>query len=164
MPVYAIKANARKASADTIRGKGEDGKVISHGLRTFEVVASSSSSTIDFGDIPSNARLAGGSRLYWDDLATSGAPTLDMGFFAVDVNITSDDDAINDGLALSSATTANVGVQVVKDFANFGKMAWELVSGQTTDPKGFLKIKGTIRDAGTTATGTVALDLYYTID
>lgn len=164
MTVYTVTATTRKANTDTVIGKGEAGKVISHGIRTYELLAAASASTIDFGNIPSNARIAGCSRLYWDDLATSGSPTLDIGLFAVDANITDDDDAINDGLALSAVSTAMAGNIVVKDIANFGKQAWEFVNGQTTDPKGVLKIKGTTKDASTTATGTVTLDLYYTID
>ncbi len=164
MTVYTVTATARKASADTVRGKGESGKEISHGVRTYELLASASATTIDFGNIPSNARISGASRLYWDDLATSGSPTIDLGLFAVDSNITDDDDALNDGLALSAVSTANVGSQVIKDIANFGKQAWEFVNGQTTDPAGVLKIKGTVKDASTTATGTVTLDLRYTID
>ncbi len=164
MTVYNVTAATRRSAADAVLGKGEAGKLISFGAKTYELLAASSASTIDFGNIPSNARIAGCSRIYWDDLATSGSPTLDIGLFAVDSNITSDDDALNDGLALSAVSTANVGSQVVKDFANAGKLAWEFVSGQTTDPKGLLKVKGTVRDAATTATGTITLDLYYTVD
>lgn len=130
---------------------------------TVELAAASSSSAITFGRIPSGARILGTSRLFWDDLATSGSPTLDMGLFAVNGNITSDDDALNDGLALSAVSTANVGIPLVKDFANFGKKAYEFVSGQTSDPNGDLLIKGTVRDAATTATGTITLSLQYVV-
>ncbi|TVM02748.1 MAG: hypothetical protein CV087_08775 [Candidatus Brocadia sp. WS118] len=164
MTVYTGVATARNAGASIARGKGESGKLISHGARTYELAAAEATSTIDFGYIPSNARISGNSRIYWDDLATSGSPTLDLGLFAVNSNVTSDDDALNDGLVLSSVSTANVGNQVVKDIANFGKQAWEFVSGQSTDPKGLLQVKGTVKDASTTATGTITLDLYYTLD
>jgi hypothetical protein len=164
MTVYTVTATSRRTPAKTVIGKGEAGNLISHGARTYELLAAASASTIDFGNIPSNARIAGCSRIYWDDLATSGSPTLDLGLFAVNSNITDDDDAINDGLALSAVSTAMAGNIVIKDIANFGKAAWELVNGQTTDPKGALKLKGTVKDASTTATGTITLDLYYTID
>lgn len=164
MTVTTNTATVRRAAPKAVIGKGDAGQLIHFGARTVEVAASESASTIDFGNIPSNARLAGCSRIYWDDLATSGSPTLDLGLFAVNANITDDDDAINDGLALSAVSTANVGAQVVKDIANFGKFAWELVNGQTTDPGGELKIKGTIKDAPTHTTGTVTLDLYGYLD
>lgn len=164
MTVYTVTATTRKAATDTVRGKGESGKLISHGVRTYELLASESGTTINFGNIPSNARIAGCSRIYWDDLATSGSPTLDIGLFAVDSNVTSDVDALTDGLAISAVSTANVGNVVVKDHANFGKQAWEFVSGQTTDPKGLLTVKGTVLDAPTHTTGTITLDLYYTVD
>lgn len=159
-----VTATVRRASTSTI-GKGESGNLKCFGSRTIELAASASGTIIDFDlKIPSNARIGGNSRLYWDDLATSGSPTLDIGLYAVDSNITSDDDALNDGLALSSVSTANVGAQVVKDFANAGKKAWEFVNGQTTDPTGQLAVKGIVRDAATTATGTITLELFGYLD
>ncbi len=129
--------------------------------RTVELAASDSSSTINFCRIPSNARITGLSRIYWDDLATSGSPTLDIGLYAVNANVTSDDDALNDGLALSAVSTAGIGSPVIKDIANYGLPAWDHVANVTADPGGFLDVKGVIRDAATTATGTVTLELRY---
>lgn len=160
MTVTTNTATVRRAATGAVVGIGTSGSLIHLGARTVEIAASESSSTIDFGNIPSNMRIAGQSRLYWDDLATSGSPTLDMGLFAVNGNITSDVDALNDGLAISAVSTANVGIPLIKDFANYGKRAYEYVSGQTTDPGGELKIKGTVLDAPTHTTGTVTLDLY----
>lgn len=164
MTVTTNTATVRRAAGKAVIGKGEAGQLIHLGTRTVEVAASESASTIDFGNIPSNLRIAACSRIYWDDLATSGSPTLDLGLFAVNANVTSDDDALNDGLAISAVSTANVGNVVVKDHANAGKRAYELVSGQTTDPGGELKIKGTIKDAPTHTTGTITLDLYGYLD
>jgi hypothetical protein len=164
MTVTTNTATVRREAAKAVIGKGAAGQLIVLAPRTVEIAASESASTIDFGNIPSNFRIDGASRIYWDDLATTGSPTLDLGLFAVNANITDDDDALNDGLALSSVSTANVGAVVVKDIANFGKMAYEFVNGQTTDPKGELKIKGTVKDASTTATGTVTLCLYGYLD
>lgn len=156
----------------TLRSDGSYTRPVTHGYAgtvkvqeyTVELAAASSASVITFGRIPAGARILGTSRLFWDDLATSGSPTLDMGLFAVNSNVTSDDDALNDGLALSAVSTANVGIPLIKDFANFGKKAYEFVSGQTTDPGGELLIKGTVRDAATTATGTITLSLQYVVD
>jgi phage tail sheath gpL-like len=164
MSVLTVTATSRNAALKAVPGKGEAGKLIHLGARTVELAAASSGSTIDFGNIPSNFRIAGCSRVYWDDLATSGSPTLDLGLLAVNSNITSATDALNDGLAVSAVSTANVGNQVVKDIANFGKQAWEYVSGQASDPGGHLKVSGVIRDAATTQTGTVTLDLYGYLD
>lgn len=163
MTVYTYTATERRNNLGMAVGQGEAMKVINL-CSTQEVAAAASASTISFGKIPSKARLLGCSRLYWDDLATSGSPTLDVGLFAVNGNVTSDDDAVNDGLAVSAVSTAMAGNVVVKDIANFGVPAYSLVSGQTTDPGGVLEVKGTIRDAATTQTGTVTLDLYYVID
>lgn len=164
MTVLTPVATVRKAAAKAIIGKGEAASKKFIGTRTVELAAAGSSSTIDFGNIPSNLRICGSSRVYWDDLATSGSPTLDLGLAAVNANITTDDDSLNDGLAVSAVSTANVGSQVVKDIANFGKQAWEFVNGQTSDPGGELKILGTIRDAATTQTGTITLELYGYLD
>ena len=164
MTVTTNTATVRRAATKALIGKGESANLKHLGARTVEVAASESASTIDFGNIPSDLRIAGCSRLYWDDLATSGSPTLDLGLFAVNSNITSDDDALIADLALSAVSTANVGSRIVSDIANFGKKAWEFVNGQTTDPGGELKIKGTVKDAPTNAAGTVTLDLYAYVD
>ena len=163
MTVFTYSATQRRANAGIATGQGIANKVINL-CSTQEVAAAASGSTIEFGDIPSSARILGCSRIYNDDLATSGSPTIDLGLFAVNGNITSDDDAINDGISLSAVSTAMAGTIVVKDFANAGQLAYLLVSGQTTDPGGVFKVKGTIKDAPTTATGTVTLDLYYIVD
>jgi len=164
MTVSSATATVRRNDKPII-GKGYGGDLISFGPRTVELAAAASACLIDFNlEIPANLRIAGNSRIYWDDLATSGSPTLDLGLYAVNGNVTSDDDALNDGLAISAVSTANVGAQVIKDIANFGKRAWEFVSGQTTDPTGTLRIKGIVRDAATTQTGTITLDLYGYLD
>jgi len=154
-----VTATVRRA-VNAIIGKGDGGNLRAVGARTIELAASASGTIIDFKlRIPSNARIDPSSRAYWDDLATSGSPTLDIGLYAVDSNVTSDDDALTDGLAISSVSTANVGAQVIKDFANAGKQAWEFVSGVTSDPGGFLDVKGIVRDAATNAAGTITLDM-----
>lgn len=163
MAVLTVTATSRHtAGVNVATGTGVGGAKML--IATTELAAASSSSTVTFGRIPSHARISGLSRLYVDDLATSGSPTIDIGLYPVNANITADDDALNDGLSASAASTAGVGYLVVKDFANDGKMAWEFVSGQTTDPRGDLIVKAVIRDAATTATGTVTLDLLYTLD
>lgn len=158
MTIYTSTATFRSTSGNSV-GVGVGG--VKSETATVELAAAASSSTVTFFKVPSNARILGASQVYWDDLATSGSPTLDIGLFAVNANVTSDDDALNDGLALSSAST---GTRVVKDIANYGKRAWEFVSGQTTDPGGYLTVKGTVRDAATTATGTITAEFHYVID
>lgn len=130
-------------------------------ISTIALPASASGTIIDFGNIPSNARIMGISQIMADDLATSGSPTLDLGFAAVNGNITADPDALNDGLTISSALTAT---SVVKGIENRGKLAWEYVSGQSTDPGGALNVIGTIKDAATNAAGDVTLELLYYVD
>lgn len=152
-------ATERRAHTGVTVGKGE-ATAIKSLVSTVELASSTAGTTIDFGNIPSNARITGASTLYWDDLATTGSPTIDIGLFAVSGNITDDDDALNDGLALSSASNG----KVVKDAANYALPAWDYVNGQTSDPGGSLKVKGTVKDASTTDTGTVTLELYYYLD
>ncbi len=162
MTVYTLKGTTRRATAGLATGKGEAYKSSSI-TKTVELAAAASASTFELGYIPSNARLLGASRIYWDDLATSGSPTLDIGLFPVDGNITGDDDAINDGMDLATINST-VGLHVIKDIANFGVPAWSLVNGQTTDPGGVLLVKATTKDASTTATGTITCELHYVID
>lgn len=155
---YTQKATERKAASGLVAGKGD-----AHSLKvllssTVEVAPSASGSTIKFGRIPSNARLSGLSRVYWDDLATSGSPTLDLGLASVNANITSDPDALSNGHAVSSASAT--GSPAVADPAAFGKPAYLNVNGQTTDPGGELDVYGSIVDAATVGlTGTVTVEL-----
>lgn len=131
---------------------------------TVDLPASASGDTIDFGKIPANARILGMSRLYNDDLATSGSPTLDIGlksYTGSGNSVTADPDAIGNGFALSSAGSD---VVVISDVANVGLPAWDFVNGVSANPGGSLEVYGTVKDAATTAIGTVSLELYYTVD
>lgn len=130
---------------------------------TVEVgAADTNASAYTFARIPSNARIHGLSRVAWDDLASAGAPTLDFGFFPVNGNITGDDDALNDG---GDAATANAtGSPLIKDIANYGKMAWQFVNGVTVDPGGSFDLKATLQDAAVNVGGTVTVTLVYTVD
>lgn len=134
-------------------------------VSTVEVtVATSTGDTINFGYIPSGARILGTSRLYWDDMATTGAPTMDLGLAAVDGNLANadDPDALSAGHAMTTATPTGAGA--VSPIENFGLPAWDLVASETSDPGGVLKVYGTMLDALTTQTGTATLELYYVVD
>ena len=154
---YTNDATERKASSGLVPGKGDGQTVKALICSTIELAASSSGDTVKLGRIPSNARILPTGLIYNDDLATSGSPTLDIGLASVDSNITSDPDAINNGIALSSATTTTT---VMADPTNAGKYAWEFVNGQTTDPGGALDVYVSVKDAATTATGTLTVELY----
>lgn len=154
---YTYKATERRASPGVVPGKGDAHTVKVLAAATIELAASASGTTIKLGRIPSNARILSQGVIYNDDLATSGSPTLDIGLASVDSNITSDFDAINNGLALSAATTTT---NVFADRASAGKRAWEMVAGQTTDPGGELDIYASVKDAATTATGTITVEIY----
>lgn len=108
--------------------------------------------------IPSNARIHGLSEVAFDDLASTGSPTLDFGLKAVDGNITTDDDALNDGVDCAAAAGT---ARLVKDHASYGKMAWEYVSGQSSDPGGMLDVVVTIKDAAVNTGGDITATLVY---
>ena len=131
---------------------------------TVEVAAvTTQGRTINFGYIPSNARILGSSRLYWDDLSNAGSPTLDLGIGAVNGNLANadDPDGLSDGHALSTATNDALAITLVADY---GLPAWDYVASETSDPGGVLMVYGTVLDAATTVAGTVTLDLYYALD
>ncbi|NGQ91455.1 hypothetical protein G5V65_11155 [Rhodobacter sp. HX-7-19] len=146
---------------DTLQVKAERAATIIDS--TVEVGTSVAAGTeYVFVRIPSNARIHGLSRIAGDVLdATANTPTLDLGFKAVSSNITTDDDALNDGIDLSGSA---FDVRLIKDHANSGKMAWEFVSGQTSDPGGFFDLIATTKDAVTAAGGTLTLTLAYSVD
>ena len=138
----------------------------SHGLggdvkgfsRTLELSnAANIGSTYDFGYIPSNARLFGSSKVFFDAVGGAGI-LLDIGLAGVDGNITTSLQALNDSIA---ASTAGSGA-LIKDIANYGKRAWEYVSGVTADPQGMFILRVSTRGAAGTG-GTITMELLFTI-
>lgn len=155
-------ATQRRPVSNLSSGNGLAGSVKNLTAYYTCTAALSANDTITLGRVPSNARILGSSTMYWDDLATSGSPTIDIGLFAVNGNITDDDDALTDGSSLASAST---GTKVVKSIVNYGLPAWDFVNGQSTDPGGEFIVRATVKDAATTSTtGSLAFELYYTID
>ena len=132
-------------------------------VATIELASTTANDTITFGQIPSNARLTGGCRLYNDDLATSGSPTLQIGLKAVNGNLANADDpnAIGSGFALDAAGSA---VVAISEIASIGLPAWDLVASETSDPGGKLEVYGTVTAAPTLATGTITLEISYVVD
>ena len=131
---------------------------------TIELAAATTlGRTIDFGRIPSNARILGSSRVHYDDVSNAGAPTLDIGLGAVNGNLVQadDPDAINAGLTLATAASD---VMAIANIANIGLPAWDLVASEATDPGGELMVYGSVVDAATTVVGTITLEMNYVID
>ena len=156
-------ATQRRSSTDAVTGNGiaNTEKVL---VSTIELAASASGDTIDFGKIPSNARILPSSTIYWDDLATSGTATLDLGLKSYTNSgnsVTADPDAIGNGFDVH--TSASNG-SALSDHANAGLPAWDLINGESSDPGGSFEVYGTVKDAATTATGTVTLELHYIVD
>jgi hypothetical protein len=138
-----------------------DGRLIGQVATVEATAAASAASIYTMFRIPATARIMGASLVSFDDLASTGSPTLDFGLKAVDGNITTDDDALNDGV--DCATAAGT-AKLIKDHANYGKMAWEYVNGQTTNPGGFLDVIITIKDADVNTGGTITAELYISTD
>lgn len=132
-------------------------------ISKIELTASASGTTIDFGKIPSNARILSMSRVYWDDLATSGTATLDIGLKTyINNSVTADPDALSNGHDVHSGADATDGAALVAlNAETVGTPAWDFINGVSSDPGGVLEVYGTVKDAATTATGTVTLELYY---
>lgn len=158
------RATEKRPSQGLSSGKGDANKpnVLISAIETATIVAQND--TITFGNIPSNARILGTSKVYWDDLATNGSPTLDIGLGAVNGNLANSDDAdaLSNGHAVSATT--NSGASAISEIANIGLYAWDLVASETSDPGGDLKVYGSIVDAATTQTGTIVLELHYYVD
>jgi hypothetical protein len=154
-----VAVGATPADVRLSHGMGGDVKGWS---RTVEISASATNaSTYDFGYVPADARILGISRYSTDDNDTGSTSTMDIGLFPVDSNITADDDAFTDGIVLGTAAKDQ---PLIKDIANYGKRAWQLVSGQTTNPKGYLLVRGTIQDAAISATGgTFTVELFFLV-
>ena len=158
----ALTATERRAHllSATSHGGAYTKKVL---CSTIELAAQATfPHTIDFGRVPSNARLLGESRLYWDDLATA-TTTFDLGIGAVNGNLANADDpnGLSDGHDVTSAST---GALAITAYADWGKPAWDFVASETSDPGGQLKVYGTVQAALTTGTGTITCEMYYLVD
>ena len=135
-----------------------------HGLNihswTIEVgAADSDTSTYLIAHLPSNARIHDQSWIGFDDLASATAPTLDIGTF----NVTggSDDvDSINDGFTPATAVRS---VEFIKLLADVGKYLWD-IAGESSDPGGFIDIKLTLDDADANTGGTIAGEIFYSME
>jgi hypothetical protein len=130
---------------------------------TREVTASSIvGTTVNFGRIPSNARLLGSSRFYADIVGASSF--FDIGIRAVNGNLANadDPDALSNGHDLSGALNDSLAITLIADY---GLPAWDFVASETSDPGGELEVYGSITDATTTGTAkTVTLEMNYIVD
>jgi hypothetical protein len=141
---------------------GEGGGRVKVWVETVETNADDSvSSTYLLARLPSNARILGASKVYWDDLGTL-TTTLDIGVYNLSgrADITDDPDALNDGLAVSTSAS---NASLVKDISNYGLPLWDYATG-TTDPKCMLEIRAVLADAAVNAAGTITVEIFYTTD
>ena len=157
---YSGVATERRAQGGIVYGKGDAANVKEVAATKSIPSGTAAGSTFKFVRIPANARISGLSEVHWDDLDNSNDTMLSVGLASVDSNITSDDDALTSSLDTSSAGSANL----IGDHANFGKRAWEHVSGQSTDPSGSLDLYITTKDHATDVTGDVSVIVQYTLD
>lgn len=156
-----IMNGLKNSATRTLADAGEGGGRLKYWCDTKEVTAAADGDIVYLAVVPSNARIAGISKIYFDDLASSGSPTVDLGFAPIrSADFTKDDDCLNDGIDVATAAGS---AAVIKDIANYGKMAWELL-GLSADPKCDMDLIATVKDAATNQTGTVTLELFFTYD
>lgn len=146
----------------SLADSGEGGGRVKVWVETIEATGAAAGEILSLAIIPSNARILGWSTIYWDDLATAGSPTIDLGFAPLrSGDFTADPDGLNDGLDVAAAAGS---ARVIKNIADYGKLAWQFVNGLTADPKCDMHLIATTADAATNATGTVTIELCYTYD
>ncbi len=153
-----VNLTATRLGAQATQGHGWSGNIKGFVSTVTVGAADSDTSTYKMGNIPSNARLLGISRLYTDDLASTGSPTMDIGLQAT--SITNDPDALSNGHAVSTVTDA----RAVSAVEKLGQRAWEFVNGQTTDPGRELTVYISLVDADVNVGGDVTLEFYYLLD
>lgn len=150
-----------EATPVALADPGEGGGIVRQWTETIETgAADSESSTYLMARLPSNARILGTSKIYWDDLGTSSA-TLDVGVYNLSgqTDITDDPDALSAGHDCSAAGSASL----ITGIANHGLALWDYATG-TTDPKSQLDVKVVIEDNDLSAAGTITVEIHYTID
>ena len=160
---YKLQADIRRKAADAVPGPGE-GANLKYLCATKSVTARTANDTMKLVRLPSNARIAGNSKVSWDDIASTGAPTLDIGVAPVNDAknlVTADADALTDGLDIAAAAGTAL---MVKDHANYGKQLWEYVAGLTADPGCLMDIYASFVDANTNVTGDVTAEVFFYFD
>ena len=157
----AVTATERRAALLAATSHGGAYTVINL-TSTIELGVVTTGSTIDFGRIPSNARLLGSSKIDFDASMAASA-NLDLGLAAVDGNLVQSDDpdCLSDGHSLSAGGTEQLAITL---FADYGKEAWDFVTSESVDPGGELKVYGSTTDANTTLVGTITLSMDYYVD
>jgi len=140
---------------------GTGGGAVRSWTETVETNADDSqSSTYHLASLPSNARILGLSKIYWDDLGT-GAATIDVGVYnqSGKSDITDDPDALTNGIDPTSAGSATL----ISAIADNGIQLWDHATG-TVDPIATLDIKAVLADGAITAAGTITVEILYTLD
>ncbi len=138
----------------------------SHGMNvldwTIEAgVADADTSTYLIAHLPSNCRISGMSWIGFDDLATSTSPELDIGTFNFADGTADDFNSMNEGL---TPATAAATLPMMADLADNGLYLWEIGTSPTSDPGGFIDIKLTMDDADVNVGGTVAGEIFYSME
>lgn len=118
----------------------------------------SATSTINFGSVPSNARIHPLSLLSNDGLTSLVDFDLGIGKTVGGTFTMKDADCLVDGADIHTAGTKNAVSAVAIE--NYRKPLWE-IAGYSDDPGGDLDIVGTINTAGPTADGDVTLNFLY---
>lgn len=157
--VYTLKADAKRAAASAVVGKGDAGNVKKITV-IKSVTARTQNDTLKLLRLPTNARLDGGATVYFDDLSTGGAATMAIGIGSVDGNFTGSATALTSGIDIHTAAS---NAKIVGSIANYGKMIWEH-AGLASDPGGFADIYATFTAAATDTTGNVVAEIPYTLD
>ena len=119
--------------------------------------------TIDFGRIPTNARISSrDSAVAYSDLHTTGTPTIDIGLVGIGNSVAIDDDCFIADIEIGDAGA--ISLLARENPERFGLKAWEFIDGLAEDPGGEFMVVGTIKDLATDTTGSIHLQLYYTLD
>ena len=167
MAVVNLKGSRVITNADStpsvISAPGTGGGAVRSWTETVETNSDdAASSTYLLARLPSNARIMGESKIYFDDLGTTAA-TLDVGVYNLSgkSDITDDADALNNGIDVTGAAGSSA---LISDIANYGIPLWDHVNGQTTDPVCMLDVKANIQDASINAAGTITVEIFYTLD
>lgn len=130
---------------------------ISEFFSTGEIAnGDSATSTLYFGEIPSNARIMRNSAVDCD--AVTGLTDFDLGLgqgFDIGAGVVKSVNCLIDGADLHLAASKSAVTNV--DIANLGQTAWQL-AGYADDPGGMLSVIGTLNQAATAA-GTISLTL-----
>lgn len=157
--VTDFKATQRRSSEDVAVGIG-----YAHSLFVINSVVFLTPSPVDtfvnFGIIPSNARICSRSTARPTPVSASSLSNMSIGLCGVDNGVGYEKKALRNVVNLDTFSAGSI----PEDTTKANMQTWEFIDGLTEDPGGEFYIVGSVDGVETVNPGYLAFELFYSFD